>query len=357
MEDAYDDVIEAADADEPAGQDERTRDSLGRFVAKPGEQSQDPAPKPITETQPKAPEPAPQGSSTQVPDHWSAEFKADFLKLPPEGQSILLNRHREMEADYTRKSQASAGAVSFAQALEPVFSDQVIQKSLQEAGMNVVQAIHEWGGFHKRAMSPEVKDRVELLVDLTQRMGLDPARIFVALAGNRQGPELSPEDLNDPAIQYFANKLGETTSDLQAVRADIARMREAEVAARQEWVKEGYLAQINAFGEEKDAHGNLAHPYLDAVMEQLHELYSINPQRDLAEAYKLAVRMNDAVYQHTLEADRARSSGQDSAQRARQAMRGNTRGLTAPVAKPNSNANGSSGLRGVLESTADEIGL
>jgi hypothetical protein len=115
IESAYD-----APENVEAGQSDRVRDSLGRFAPKgeePGEaELKAPSPeKPLSEAQPKAPEPAPVG--IQAPQHWSAEVKADFERLPPEGKAILLKRHQEMEADYTRKSQAASGAVNFAQSL------------------------------------------------------------------------------------------------------------------------------------------------------------------------------------------------------------------------------------------------
>lgn len=363
-ETAYDDVVDAADADEPSegGQDQRVRDSLGRFVAadrdKPGEQSTDPAPKEIPGTQPKTPEPAPAGSSTQAPEHWSAELKADFAKLQPEGKAILLHRHREMEADYTRKSQASAGAVQFANALEPVFTDPDISRAMQEAGFNAVQAIHDWGGMFKRAMSPQVRDRIGLLVEMSERMGLDPARLF-ATASNRPEPELSDEDMNDPAIRYFADKLGRLTNDHQAVQHRLDNMLRQEAENRQQETVKGFLWHINAFGDEKDGQGNLTHPYLDnpAVMATLHEMFAANPKRDLKEAYEAAVWANAETRAAMLEAERRQLFGQNSADRARAALRGNTRGITSPVAKPNSAANGKGGLRGALESSADEIGF
>ena len=73
------------------------------------------------------PDPAAQARSNQVPEHWSAEDKATFSKLPQEGQAFLLKRHGEMEAEFTRKAQASAGAVQFTQSLAPVFTDRRIQ--------------------------------------------------------------------------------------------------------------------------------------------------------------------------------------------------------------------------------------
>ena len=87
-----------------------------------------------------------------------------------------------MEAEFTRKSQASAGAVQFTQALAPVFNDPAnSQRRCSRWDLIRCKAIQEWATLHIRAMSPDQKDKFQLLVDLTQRMGLDPARIFSAL--------------------------------------------------------------------------------------------------------------------------------------------------------------------------------
>jgi hypothetical protein len=357
IEQAYDEPEEAA----AAGQDGRTRDSYGRFVAKdraePGEAEPPKAPspeKPIREAQPRPPEPAPEGSSTQVPQHWSAEFKADFAKLPPEGQAILLKRHNEMEADYTRKSQAASGAVQFTQSLNPVFSDPIIAGSLQRDGVNATEAIQQWAGFHKRAMDPDVRERINLLVDLSQRMGLDPTRLF-AVPNQPQTP-LSPEDMADPAIRYFADQQSRTVSDLQALRGELQAMRQAEAQQREAETVQATRWSIDQWADEKDQQGRPLRPYFDAVVEDIVDMFKANPQRDLAEAYEKAVWANPGVRAHMLAQERQQQQNQTSVDRARQAVRGNTRGLTSPVAKPNAKT-GNGSLRDTLESAADEVGF
>ena len=237
---------EAGAAEEPLASDDRPRDKSGRWVAKsqepqPGEAIEplDPAPKkPIEGQRPPADPAAVQPArSNQAPEHWSAEDKATFAKLPQEGQSFLLKRHGEMEAEFTRKSQASAGAVQFTQAPAPVFNDPTIVRSLQQAGVHPVQAIHEWANWHRMGSSERQEDKFHLLVDLTQRMGLDPARIFSALS-NQPPPNpmgLSDEDLKDPAVKFVADHLGKTQNEVQTLRGELQRMQQAEQNARAEW--------------------------------------------------------------------------------------------------------------------------
>lgn len=348
-----------APAETSSGQDTRQRDSNGRFIASDRDETgvaEPKAPSPekkIVEAQRPANEPAPTvGSSTQVPEHWSAELKADFSKLQPEGQAILLNRHREMEADYTRKLQAASGAVSFTQSLAPVFNDPVVAGTLQKSGIDASQAIQQWGADIKQAASPNVQDRINLLVDLTQRMGLDPARLFVTAPP----PQISNDDWKDPAVRYFADHLGRTTSDIQALRAELQGMRQAEVQQRERETIEATEWGINQFGDEKGANGQPLRPYFDRVMPGIIELFTANPGRDLQDAYERACWADPEVRRLLQAAERQQTQNQNSVNHAKMAQRSNTRGLTSPVAKPSAQA-GNGTLRGILASSADEVGF
>ena len=379
---AYDDLEEGAaaealeapaepePAEEPLAQDGRPRDKIGRWVAKgtetpPGEAIEplDPAPKPRIEVQkpPKAdPASAQAPRSNQVPEHWSAEDKATFAKLPPEGQSFLLKRHGDMEAEFTRKSQASAGAVQFTQALAPVFNDPQIAQSLKQAGVHPVQAIQEWASWHKMGTSPRQEDKFHLLVGLSQRMGLDPARIFSALSN--QSPSnpmnLSEEDLKDPAVKFIADHLGKTSSELAAIKGELQRRDQLEQHARAEYGVRSARQGIDGFADEKSKDGRPLRPYFDAVLPYIIDLFKANPNRSMAETYDAACWAHPEVRKHMLAAESYRQQSKTDISRARIAQRGNTRGITGPVARPNG-ADGPSkgGIRDAIERSADEVGF
>src|SRR6187551_2265664 len=174
---AYDEVTSP---DYEAPESGVARDERGRFApkeARSGEAEDEAPPSPEVKAEtPVPPDPAREGN--RPPDHWSAEDRAVFAKLPPDAQSMLQRRYSEMEADYTRKSQANASAVQAVNQLAPIFSDPDIQRSLSEWQMHPIAAIQQWAGFHKRAVSPHVQDRAGLLIDLATQMGFDPAKLF-----------------------------------------------------------------------------------------------------------------------------------------------------------------------------------
>jgi hypothetical protein len=267
---------------------------------------------------------------------------------------MLQRRYSEMEADYTRKSQANAAAVQAVNALAPIFQDPDISRDLQTAKVAPLQMIHEWANMHKRAISPHVHERAALMIDLATRMGFDPAKLF---ATNRQpDPQRPPEAAKDPAIRYIADQYGKTNGELQALRNEIQTIRQQEAQKGEQEALKVTRWSIDSFADEKGADGRPLRPDFDEQLPYILELFQANPERDLAEAYTLARRMNPKSWEQLVAAERSRVQSQQSVARAQAANRGNLRGLTAPVNKPAGKpSNGS--LRDALEASADEVGF
>jgi hypothetical protein len=363
---------EPAEPAEPLASDDRPRDKSGRWISKsevqPGEaierppQPADPAPKEkVSEPSATEPDPAAQARSNQAPEHWNAEDKATFAKLPQEGQAFLLRRHGEMEAEFTRKAQASAGAVQFTQSLAPVFTDRRIQASLQQTGLNPAQAVHEWAGFHLRATSPNLQDRFNVLVDLTERMGLDPARIFSALNKSPLPEGLAEAELKDPAVKFFADKLGQTTGELNALKGEISQIQRerAQLNQARAQAEEAHArSNIDQFADENGPDGKPLRPHFNAVLPILLDMFRANPSRNLAEAYDAACWSHPDIRKQLLAAEQLRLQSRQDVQKARIAQRGNVRGLTSPAVKPPGNSGPSRGtIRDTIEQSAEEIGF
>jgi hypothetical protein len=372
-EEAYDEVLDAAESDEEQGDAEQDvddgtqpRDAQGRFVARtpeaqPGEAEQPSAPSPedqSTAPQPQQPQPAAPASSTEAPANWSEQDRQMFGKLPQEAKTFLLKRHQDMEADYTRKAQASAAAVSFAQGLSPVFTTPAIAENLKAAGWSASDAIKEWAGFHLRAINPDPRVRAGLVAEMIQRLNVDPAAFAMMSRQAPAGvtPQLSEADLKDPAIRYFADHVGRTLQDVQALRGELETMRRQEAERLSEESQARTRWGIDQFASEKDGQGNLLRPYFDAVLPQMIELFRADPDRDMGEAYQTALWMNQEVRQRLVAAERQTVEQQQGNRRAAQAVRSNIRGRTNPVSAP-AEQQGKRSLRDTLEQAADEVGI
>jgi hypothetical protein len=203
-------------------------------------------------------------------------------------------------------------------------------------------------------MDPNPQVRQQLLMELAQRMGLDPA----AGGASRQGAQgqLSEDDLKDPAIRYFADHIGQTQSQMQALRGEMQRMANSVAERQQQEVLKVTRWSIDSFADEKDAQGQLKHPHFDAVLPTMIELYRANPQRDLQEAYEMAVWATPDIRSKLIAADRQTAEQQRSNERAKLAVRGNVRGVTSPVSRPAGDGK-PKGLRATIEAAADEAGM
>jgi len=352
---AYEEVT-SPDSEESPREGGVQRDERGRFAPKEARtgEAEDEAP-PSPEVKAEAPEPPDPAKSNRPPDHWSAEDRAVFERLPPDAQAMLQRRYSEMEADYTRKSQANASAVQAVNQLAPIFSDPDIQRSLQEWQMHPIAAIQQWAGFHKRAVSPHVNDRAGLLIDLATQMGFDPAKLF-ATSQNRPPVALPPGVKDDPAVRYLADQYGKTANEIQAIRNEVQGIRQAEQQKFEQESLKVTRQGIDQFADMKGQDGKPLRPDFDEQLPFILELYKADPERDLAEAYETARRMNPKTWEQLVAAEKAKVHSQQSVAKAQAANRGNLRGMTAPVNKPTAKT-GNGTLRDILEASADEVGF
>jgi hypothetical protein len=215
----------------------------------------------------------------------------------------------------------------------------------------------KWAGFHLRATSPDQRERFSLLVDLTQRMGLDPARIFSALNRSPIPEGLAEADLKDPAVKFFADKLGQAKNELDTFRNEVQQRWAQENQVRAEMGQQNAKAGIDSFADEKGSDGKPLRPHFDAVLPILLDLYRANPQRGLAEAYDQACWSHPDVRKQLLAAEQQRVQSRHDVEKAKVAQRGNTRGITSSAVRPPGNDGPSQGsLRDAIERSAEEVG-
>src|SRR5215831_6978619 len=345
---AYDSVLDQAESteSEPSGQ---PRDERGRWMqrSQEGEAAATPPSPSETTQETDEPHPAPEtGQAAQPPSNWSAEDRANFANLPPEGQQFLLRRHSEMESDYQKRVQASTLSNQFVNAVAPVFNHPDIARSLQ--GRTAAEAVQQWASFHLRAIDPNPNNRIDLLFELADRMQLDPAVVFGRQQQN-QAMAFTPEELANPAIRKFADHIGMLTSQLRVHESALQNSQRSQ----QEALFNARRAEIDAFAATKNADGTLVYPYFDAVLPIMMEHFRQDPTKTMADCYKAAVE----PFLGPMEAAaKAKAEQQQNLARAQVATRGNVRGMTSPVNKP-APPPGPRNIRQVLEESADEVGF
>ncbi len=109
------------------------------------------------------------------PANWKTSDKEIFNTLPEPAQKFLLDRHKAMEADHTRKTQAIA---EFRREYEPV--DQLFaphRAFMKERGITSREVIEYWADIERRLGQG---DGVNVIKGIAQGYAIDPAQIAAA---------------------------------------------------------------------------------------------------------------------------------------------------------------------------------
>jgi hypothetical protein len=326
---------------------------LSHLSGEPAPAPVEPTPAPVTPpvdtpaTEPVEPT-APVVENTQpaepvVPQHWSETDKATFTKLDKEGQTFLLRRHKEMEADYTRKTQENAETIKLGTAVSRAI-DPSIQAELRSTGVTHDQFVENLVAFHRMSKT----DPVGLIKHLTGILGVDPVSLAPPMGSTPPQPAIA-----DPIAQRF-----------QALESFV----ETEQRTRQQAAQESASKTIEQVSTEKNEDGTLVRPHFDKVKTTMARLMSVDPDMDLPTAYDVAVyrdpELRPSLMQRvaspvaatpstapvTLDMEKIRK-GEQAANAAKNVIRGNGTAAPAP-AKP-----GKMSLADALNSAANEVGL
>ena len=101
------------------------------------------------EEAPEDPE-EPKETGLEAPSNWSQEDKELFSSQPKEVQQYLLNRHKAMEGDYTRKMQEIAPLREY-EPVHQIFAPYMQQ--LKQAGTSPAQMIQSWAHTYQNLQS------------------------------------------------------------------------------------------------------------------------------------------------------------------------------------------------------------
>lgn len=216
--------------------------------------------------------------SIQAPEHWSQADKETFSSAPPELQQWLLDRHKSMEGDYTRKSQEISEIKKTWEPVQELFAPHMEQ--LRANGQTPASVIQRWA-------------------QIDQAITQNPQQTIEWLA-NQYGVKLGQSD-DDPYIDPQVQSLQQ---EIQQLKQSVVQREQMESQQRLSTVQN----DLQQFAEEKTEAGELAHPYFEDVVEDMVRLakaeQSAGRTPKIGDLYETAVWANPTIRERMLAAQR-----------------------------------------------------
>jgi hypothetical protein len=317
----HESVSDTGDKADPApAVESRHRAPDGRFAkteeAAPAEGTEQPAATEAT-TAPEAKAAPAEPAATEPPANWSAADKTAFKGMPPEAQTFLLNRHKAMEADYTKKTQAIAG---FRNDYEPVASLLAPHaEDMRRAGYTPATLIQSWMGVERDLQQGRGVHVVKSLVDGYK---LDRAQIAQALGLNAPASAIGteppapaqPASAIPPELQQKLSQYDQFIAQQQRERAEQAARAQRETETR-------VMSTVEQFKGATDASGAPLHPHYDELEDDMVALLMAARARGQADPpldklYETAVWANPSTRQKLQESTSAAQEAQRKASEA-----------------------------------------
>jgi hypothetical protein len=288
-----------------------------------GETEADTLPEP-PEQQPEADEPdeanddddepaeAAELEELQAPNHWPKDFAAKFEALEPPAQHLFMQRYKDLEGDYTKKTQAIAKYKKRQDAFDEIM--QPFKGDFERAGMDDVGAVRQLLAAHDYLR----KDPANAINWLASQYGVD-----IGAIGNDPALE---DEFADPQVKALQQQVAQLTGFIQNQQT---QQQSYEQASTQSF--------IDQFAAETDASGNPAHPHFETVRSVMGSLISSGNATDLKSAYEAAVYANPELRQEELKRVAASQSQAkvktEAVQKAKKAQRSKVRGSATPAAQ------------------------
>ena len=247
-----------------------------------------------------------------APNHWPKDFAAKFEALEPPAQHLFMQRYKDLEGDYTKKTQAIAKYKKRQDAFDEIM--QPFKGDFERAGMDDVGAVRQLLAAHDYLR----KDPANAIAWLANQYGVD-----IGAIGNDPALE---DEFADPQVKQLQQQVAQLTGFIQNQQT---QQQSYEQASTQSF--------IDQFAAETDASGNPAHPHFETVRSVMGSLISSGNATDLKSAYEAAVYANPELRQAELERVAARQSQAkvktEAVQKAKKAQRSKVRGSATPAAQ------------------------
>ena len=343
-----DEPLEAS-PDETSGQEADQEEAAEERRSKKRKSKED-APRTEAETETETPtktaksEPSTEEDNPFAPAHWSKEARDAFPNLPKPVQDELLKTVKNLQAGFTKKTQALAQAKSLADEIKSSMQPHHIAE-MQSLGMNEAKVLKNFLTLHDQYR----QDPVGYVKRVMAQAGLTPAHLGFNQAQSPQATtaatESAPEGQADaiplpPEVQAMQQKL----LNLENAWSNAQRAQQLQYQQTEAQKLTEVQTGIHNFANEVGGDGLLTHPHFErleahitGILQTDPDIKSISdPLGRLQAAYDRAVWANPETRAQTLAADEAKKRQSWEAERAKSAVSAKPRSGTEavkPVAK------------------------
>ncbi len=246
-----------------------------------------------------------------APNHWPKDFAGKFEALEPAAQHMFMERYKDLEGDYTKKTQAVAQYRKRQEAFDEIM--QPHKADFERAGMDEVAAVRQLLAAHDYLR----KDPQNAINWLANQYGVD-----VGAVGNDPALE---DEYADPQVKQLQQQVAQLTGFIQNQQTQ-----------QQSQVQASTQSLIDQFAAETDANGNPKHPHFERVRGVMGTLISSENAKDLNSAYEMAVYADPELRQEQVKAMAAAQSQDEvkteAVKKAKKAARSKVRGSATPAA-------------------------
>jgi len=246
-----------------------------------------------------------------APNHWPKDFAAKFEALEAPAQHMFMERYKDLEGDYTKKTQAVAQYRKRQEAFDEIM--QPHKSDFERAGMDDVGAVRQLLAAHDYLR----KDPQNAISWLANQYGVD-----IGAIGNDPAVE---DEFADPQVKQLQQQVAQLTGFIQNQQTQ-----------QQSHVQQSTQSLIDQFAAETDANGNPKHPHFDRVRGVMGSLISSENAKDLNSAYEMAVYADPELRAEQVKAMAAAESQNnvktEAVAKAKKAARSKVRGSATPAA-------------------------
>ena len=225
------------------------------------------------------PDREPEPDALSAPKTWPAEHREAFEHLPEDQRSFMLQREQERDAAFTRKTTDLAEQRRQVESLQGVLAP--YKQQMQAHGISEAEYVSRLMTYDNALrQNPKLA-----LQNLAQHYG-------IKLSGD-SGVDYVEETPSDPQILQLQQQLNQTQAHIQT-------MQQSQVMAQQQQL----VDQVESFSTAKDAKGNLKHPHFEKLRERMGRLVNAGETTDLNEAYGMALRLDNDLYNEAITNER-----------------------------------------------------